>query len=248
MKIAFIVAMPEEFRAVTCHMDALTTLRIGQYKACTGTFTNHDIFVLESGMGFDNAARAAETLIGTVWPDILISAGFCGGIAPDLGVGAVVLATRLVLLSGDVVVDVPVEFAVASRNFVSRQSVSGYPAFGSLFISTPVITSKAHIASLLPIGSPHPVVEMESAAIAQISAEKGIPFVGIRSVSDPAGEELGFSLNEFCDDRMRIRIPLVLLTIFRKPRIIPQLVRLSRNSRIAGASLARAIEQFLAIV
>jgi adenosylhomocysteine nucleosidase len=248
MKIAFITAMPEEFRAVTCHMDAPTTLRIGEYKACRGTFTNHDICVLESGMGFDNAARAAETLLRTVRPDILISAGFCGGIAPDLGVGAVVLATRLVILSEDVVVEVPVEFAVAGSNFVSRQSVSDDHVFSSLFVSTQVITSKALIASLLPTDSPHPVVEMESAAIAQIAAEKGIPFVGIRSVSDPAGEELGFSLNEFCDDQMRIRILLVLLTIFRKPRIIPQLVRLFRNSRIAGASLARAIEQFLAIV
>jgi adenosylhomocysteine nucleosidase len=93
MKIAFITAMPEELRAVTCHMDAPTTVQIGQYNACSGTFSGHDIFALESGMGFDNAARAALTLLSTMRPDILISAGFCGGISTDLDVGAVVVAT-----------------------------------------------------------------------------------------------------------------------------------------------------------
>jgi adenosylhomocysteine nucleosidase len=89
---------------------------------------------------------------------------------------------------------------------------------------------------------------MESAAIAIVAVENGIPFCGIRAVSDPFDEELGFSLDEFCDQRMRIRIPRVLLTIARKPRIIPQLIRLARNSRVAGASLSQAVERFLSVL
>jgi adenosylhomocysteine nucleosidase len=89
---------------------------------------------------------------------------------------------------------------------------------------------------------------MESAAIAMIAAENGIPFVGIRSVSDPADEELGFALDEFCDGQMRIRIHRVLYTVMKKPRIIPQLFRLARNSRIAGTELSKAVKGFLASV
>jgi len=248
MKIAFITAMPQEFRAVTCCLEAPATVRIGQYVACRGTASCHDIVVLESGMGYDNATRATETLSSEVRPDILISAGFCGGVEPDLGVGAVVVATRIVTISGDMVVEVPVEFATAGCNFVAHQPLSAHPVFGGTFVSTPVIMRKALIAALLPTGSPHTVVEMESAAIAIISAAKGIPFIGIRSVSDPAGEELGFSLDEFCDDQMRIRISRVLLSIMRRPLIIPQLVRLGRNSRIAGVTLAQAVERLLKFV
>jgi hypothetical protein len=40
----------------------------------------------------------------------------------------------------------------------------------------------------------------------------------------------------------------VLKTCFNKPRIIPQLYRLSRNSRIAAASLSRAFERFLSVL
>jgi adenosylhomocysteine nucleosidase len=89
---------------------------------------------------------------------------------------------------------------------------------------------------------------MESAAIARVAAEHGIPFIGLRTVSDPFDEELGFTLDEFCDDQLRIRIPKVLLTIVRKPRIIPQLIRLARNSRVAGASLSHAVGGLLAVV
>lgn len=248
MQIAFIAAMPEEFGAVTRCLDASVTVPIGSYKAHRGSASGHDVVVLESGMGFENAARATVALLRVLQPDILISAGFCGGIATDLGVGAVVVATRLVMVSGEAANEVPVELAAAGYNFVASRSLPGQLVFGGLFVSTPVIMAKAHLATLLPAGASHPVVEMESAAIALIAAEHGIPFVGIRSVSDPAGEELGFSLDEFCDDQMRISIPRVLRTIIRKPRIIPQLVRLARNSKIAGTSLARTVEDFLGFV
>ncbi len=110
--------------------------------------------------------------------------------------------------------------------------------FAGLFVSTTAIMQKDRLAALLPANAPYPVVEMESSAIALVAAENGIPFIGLRTVSDPFDEELGFSLDEFCDQRMRIRIPKVLLTVARKPRIIPQLFRLARNSRVAAASLS----------
>lgn len=248
MKIAFITAMPEEFRAVIRLLDTPATVRIGRYKTCSGIASGHDMVAIESGMGFDNAAEATETLIREVHPEIIISAGFCGGIEPDLGVGDLVVATQLFVVSGDAVKEVPVDIADAGHNFIVRQSMPAQRVFGGAFISTPVIMEKARIAAMLSTDVPHPVVEMESAAIALIATENGIPFVGIRSVSDPADEELSFSLDEFCDDQKRIRIPLVLLSIMRKPGIIPQLLRLARNSRIAGASLAQAVEEFLAFV
>lgn len=248
MKIAFITAMREEFRAVDCHLGSSASLRIGSYRGRSGAVSGHDIVVIESGMGLENAAKGTRALLETTRPDILISAGFCGGIAPDLDVGAVVVATRLAMVTGNRVNELPIELAPSGYNFVASQPASAHPVYGGMFVSTPVITAKPRILSLLQAGTHYPVVEMESSAVALIATENGIPFVGIRSVSDPAGEEIGFSLDEFCDDRMRIRIPRVLLTIARKPLVIPQLVRLARNSRIAEASLSVAVEQFLAFV
>lgn len=240
--------MPEELRAVTCQINSPANRRIDGYRACAGSAAGHEITVLESGIGFDNASKATRALIKVMQPDILVSAGFCGGIGLNLVVGDVVLATRLLIVSSGVVNEVPVELSAAGFNFVASQPVSDHRVFGGLFVSTPAIMSKGDIATLLPTGALNPVVEMESAAVALLAAENGIPLIGIRSVSDPADEELGFSLDELCDDRMRISIPRVLFTVMRKPRIIPQIVRLSRNSKIAQASLEKSVEQLLAFV
>ena len=51
-------------------------------------------------------------------------------------------------------------------------------------------------------------------------------------------EELDFSIMELTDREMRISVRKVLWTVARKPRIIPQLVRLGKNSRLAGENLA----------
>lgn len=248
MKIAFVTAMREEFRAVASLLDASATLRIGSCRGCSGSAAGHDIVIIEAGMGLENAALATRALLETIRPDILISAGFCGGIAPDLDVGTVVVATRLAKVTANGLKELSIEFAASGYNFVANQAVSSHRVYGGMFISTPVIESKSRILSMLQAGIHYPAVEMESSAVAQIATESGIPFVGIRSVSDSAGEEPGFSLDEFCDGRMRIRIHKVLLTVARKPYIIPQLVRLARNSRIAEAALARTIGEFLAFV
>jgi adenosylhomocysteine nucleosidase len=221
-------------------------MRLAGLKAFGGRAGGHDIMLLESGMGFDNAAGAAEVVIRADRPDLLISVGFCGGIDPELQTGDVVVAKQVVIVTGDGLEEVPVTLSKAGQTFVARQS--GARVFGGLFASTPVIMSKRKLAEMLPPECPFPVVEMESAAIAIIAVEQGIPLLAIRAVSDPADEELGFSLDEFCDAGLRIRPHRVLLTILRKPHIIPQLVRLARNSRLAAGNLTAAVEKLLPLL
>jgi adenosylhomocysteine nucleosidase len=66
--------------------------------------------------------------------------------------------------------------------------------------------------------------------------------MAIRGISDAADEELDFSLEEFCDRELRISPLRVLACIARKPRIIPQLMRLAAHSKKAGLRLAAGVE------
>jgi adenosylhomocysteine nucleosidase len=248
MKIGIITAMPEETQAVIRAIGGGSRMQFGKLIVQKGSLAGHDIVLVEAGMGFDNAARTAENLVKQTGLDLIVSAGFCGGVSAELLVGDIVVATGLMIVSEKNLDQVPVEIPAFCRNYVVRQAAEGRRVFGGLFASTPAIMEKSRLAALLPPETLYPVVEMESAAIAIIAVENGIPFCGIRAVSDPSDEELGFSLDEFCDQRMRIRIPRVLLTICRKPRIIPQLIRLARNSRVAAASLSQAVERFLSVL
>lgn len=248
MKIAIITAMPEETTALLKRFGCAVKSHCGNLPAYRFDYVTHEIMLCEAGMGLENAAVATEIVVREFAPAMLISCGYCGGIAPDLNVGDVVVASGVAIVSGTEVRAVQVEIPAVCGSFIAGQSAEGVRISGGLFLSTPLVMSKKRLASLLPAGVPDPVVEMESAAVAAAARESGISFVGIRAVSDQLDEELDFSLEELCDARMRISIPRVLLTVARKPHIIPQLARLARNSRVAGSSLARAVEQFLKFV
>jgi len=248
MKIGIITAMPEETQAIIRALPHMQKNQLGGRVLHHAQLSGHEIVIAEAGMGFTNATTAARQLMGELRPDLMVSAGFCGGIAAGLRVGDAVLAIGLTILSESGLKEVPVTIASVSRDFVSRQAAEGQRVFAGLFVTTTAIMQKSRLAALLPADAPFPVVEMESGAIALLAGEKGIPFVGLRTVSDPFDEELGFSLDEFCDERMRIRIPRVLLTVARKPRIIPQLIRLARNSRVAADRLTRSFEQLMTVM
>ena len=75
-----------------------------------------------------------------------------------------------------------------------------------------------------------------------------MPLLAIRAISDGADEELQFSIEEFTDKNMKMFLPKVLLAVAKNPRIIPQLLRLSKNSKVAGENLATALLAILETV
>ena len=249
MKIGIITAMPEEFRAVADSLGTATFTQLGTFRAGRFSSAGHEFLLVESGVGFDNAARAAEMLIRDGHPDLLISTGFCGGIVPELQAGDVVVAKNIIIANEVGFEEIPVLLSSIGQIFVARQEAIGKRVVGGAFVSTSAIMSKKRLAGMLSGQYPNPVVEMESGAIAVIAAEHNIPLLAIRAVSDSAAEELGFSIDEFCDpDMRRIRPYKVMLTALRKPCIIPQLVRLSCSSRKAAESITAALSRLFPLL
>lgn len=237
MNVAIVTAMPEETRAVLQGARNRKMNLINGRHTCRCCITGHDIVLVEAGMGLLNAGWAA-TLVADEKPDLIISAGFGGGILSGLSVGDVVMAEQVLQWLGNGFEEVAVGFyghnSAADNLSLSRGS----------FITNDGILSKQNLAQHLTDAN-NPIVEMETAAVARVAATHGIPFLGIRAVSDAWHEELAFSIDEFCDDTMRIKPSKVLATILKRPAIIPQLIRLALNSRVAATSLAKAMERLL---
>ena len=238
MKIVIITAMPEESGAVLKGAKKSEKSLFSGRKRFHAHIGGHDLDLVEAGMGMLNAGWAA-TALAAEQPDLMISAGFGGAVLPGLSVGDVVAAQQVLHWSGS-------EFEEIAVGFYGRNTVADELSFArGTFISCDLILDKQSLGPKLPPGAANPVVEMESAAIARVAATHGIPFLGLRTISDPWNEELDFSIDEFCDDTMQIRPVKVLATILRRPRIIPQLIRLARNSRVAAAGLANAMKRLL---
>jgi adenosylhomocysteine nucleosidase len=243
--IALIAAMPEEIKPLLRRVGSYTREELGGVAACRFAIGTRNIRLIESGMGPERSDVATRALIAATKPDLIIDFGFCGSVIAGAAAGDIVVAERVLSFHGGSFQEREGLAAGltkdAIRLLVEKCREKAFQVSAGTFITAAEITGKRELVGLLPAGIVNPVLEMETAAVAQVAAEANVPLLALRSVSDGAGEELGFTIEEFTDREMNVRVSKVLLTVAKKPWIVPQLLRLARNAKIAGENLATAM-------
>jgi adenosylhomocysteine nucleosidase len=136
-----------------------------------------------SGIGADNAARAAHSL-AAAGAAALLSWGVAGALDPALRSGTAVL---------------PLEVMVAGRRYQTDRLWHGQVAMalqgrvplvsGALLTSEIAVASAAHKADLFQ-HSGAVAVDMESAAVAGVAAQLRLPFLALRVILDTARDSL----------------------------------------------------------
>lgn len=242
--IGLIAAMAEEIAPLLKTAERVEKVPAGRFTSYRVQLGDSTVWLVQSGMGEHHAAAAMEQLLATATPSVIISFGFGGAVLKGLHVGDVVIGVSswrysqsgFQLQPGGTH---PCNEAVIAA--LAREG-SGRLTVGEIITSTQILV-KNDLAGKLPGGMSAPVLDMETAALAELAHRHGLPLIALRAISDDAGEELGFSLQEFTDEELNIRPGKVLATILRKPQIIPQLIRLARNSSLAGKKLALAVRE-----
>jgi adenosylhomocysteine nucleosidase len=245
--IGIVTAMPEERAAVLKTMRQVTRQRQDGLLLYRGQLAQRDVCLVEGGIGATAAARAAKTMLTACRPSLLISAGYCGAVRPGPATGDLVLCSRLLTADPERVQELllPDSQPTAARLAAELQRF-GLRVWQGSFITTRAITSKAAISARLPDDIAHPVLEMESAAVALAANGAGIPFIGLRAVSDDAAEELLFSLDEISTATGQVAVGRVLWLLLRRPTVLGQLLRLAAGSARAGKSLRCGLERLVA--
>jgi hypothetical protein len=87
----------------------------------------------------------------------------------------------------------------------------------------------------------HPILEMETAGIAQVAREKGIPILSIRAISDGPRAPIPFNLDEIMDEDTNLRAGRLLKALVRHPKIVLKLRQMMQNTRIAADNAAIAL-------
>jgi hypothetical protein len=103
-------------------------------------------------------------------------------------------------------------------------------------------------AQTLPFQPPEnlrPVLDMETAGIAQVCAERGVPLLCMRAVSDSVQEPLPFDLEKVIDEEQNFRAGRMIMALVRRPFRIPLALRAGRNAARAAGNLADAIIEAL---
>jgi adenosylhomocysteine nucleosidase len=247
--IGLVMAMREEIRPFVQRLGRHRNERAGRFPVYLFRLDGRQITLIESGMGKEKATAATKELITYAKPRILISAGFGGAVRGGLAVSDVVVAGQALafkeegiafagrLMNEPLLRDL--ENSFSGRSFLIADGTT---------VTTSSILPKEKARQLIPEENANPVLDMETSAVAETAAANGIPLVALRAISDAAEEELLFSLDEITDREMNIRVCKVLATIAKNPRVLPQMLRLARNAKLAGNSLAIVLERVVRMV
>jgi len=211
MKIAVIGAMEEEVELLRNEIENPETKNIANSEFTSGTYKNHEVILLKSGIGKVNAAMTTSILLSEYKPDYVINTGSAGGYDANLEVGAIVISDEVRHHDVDVtafgyeigqVPQLPAAFKADDRlmklaeeavyEIGKHQAATGLIATGDIFMHDPakVEQVRIHFPQMK-------ACEMEAAAVAQVCYQFEVPFVVIRALSDIAGKESSLSFDEF---------------------------------------------------
>lgn len=241
MRLLILYAVPREI--------AFAARLLGQKERLSGTpypifrFRHpvHTVLAAETGVGVLNAGRLFLRLIEAEKPDAAVSLGYCGALTPDADIGDLVWASRVCLIKSGHVDTLSLPDPGGLLGLIQgRLSLRA----GTFFtLAGPM--KKKEIVPFVPDGTPLPVCDMETFALAQHAAAAKLPFFAVRSVSDRHDEDIAFDPQAVCD-RFGIYKPYLAVRLFlTRPGLLAQAYRLGRTSKVASRSLALALDALL---
>ncbi|WP_020615399.1 5'-methylthioadenosine/adenosylhomocysteine nucleosidase [Paenibacillus daejeonensis] len=210
MKIGIIGAMNEEIELLHKAVKQERTIEKAGIQLHEGQLGGKTIVYGKSGVGKVNAAVCTQVLIDQ-GVDCVLFTGVAGALDPELEIGDIVISTSALQHDMDVR---PLGFArgvipfqeqsdfQADEQLVSIAEAAGAKLFPGRYRKGKVLSGDQFIASRETVKELHEEMggvctEMEGAALAQVCAMNGIPYVVIRSISDKADGSAHVNFPEF---------------------------------------------------
>ena len=204
-----------------------------------------NVFLIISGIGTEQAEKAAKALIQH-GADALLSWGCAGALSEVLQPGDVVLPhTIMHQTSGALQTDKAWHAYLSgllSQLFSGQYPGSGKIVTDTLAGSAQIITEPLQKQVLYQSGGAV-AVDMESASIALIAQDAGVPFMAVRAIADDVNTGIPDYINKAMDNYGHINITRMLGLLLMHPASWRRLMRLGRQFSVAKASLSRINEK-----
>ena len=199
MIIGILTAMQSEHDLLVALIENKTTTIINEFSYLHGTMGNHQIILMQCGIGKVNATIGTTELIRNYAPQCIISTGVAGGIDECLGVMDVVVSKQTVYhdvwcgmgCEHGQIQGLPTFFDGDEKLVNAAVSLNGKQPTkihcGLICTGDQFITSREELNTIkknFPAGL---AVDMESCAIAHTCYIYNVPFVSFRIISDTPG-------------------------------------------------------------
>lgn len=203
----------------------------------TTSIEGNRVQILLTGMG----SKACEESLGQYefrrgeGPDLVISSGLAGGLAPTLKPGDTIVPHVVRTLLNDA-------SGMSDVIFLERAVQSGGVRIDTLITSTEIVQTVQEKAKLAFFGE---AVDMESAYIMAKCARASVPCMTIRSISDTANEDLPLDFERVVTPKGAVK-PLNLMNeLIERPSQLPKLIKFGKQSNQAAQKLITFLDSFV---
>lgn len=171
------------------------------------------------------AVHLEARVAGAASASLVISAGVCGALAPDL-------------VEGDLVVPEVVLSAQAERYFTA--ALRGLRRAGAL-VTVDAVVATAEQKARLWVETGAFACDMESAPILEWAAARGLAAAAVRGVSDTASRGVSPDLAAVVEPDGRVRTTRAVRVVLSRPRAISEAMTLRSGTNAALKSVAAAL-------
>jgi len=205
-----------------------------------GLAHGNEVDVLLTGVGWRESKPAGrpQFLLSELLkrkPDVFLSSGFAGALAPDLQVGDIVAANSLSVRTAEPLIG-------SNSQLLRLAEVAGARVKKMQLTETHVVSEPSVKKFLTALAD---FVDMEGYHVLQIASAAGIPVISVRVISDSYKDRLPFGIEKVVDHEGRIQILPLLRFLLRRPWQIPSLIEFGSKSRAASVALADFLDRFL---
>lgn len=205
---------------------------------------NSRLFVIQTGVGPSRAGSVCRTALDRQPFDLAVASGFACALTP-CGIGDVLIGREVIRQDGpiDSTVDGVLTCADRFRLLAMRAACdAGVPARDGRIVAVPRILWRAAEKQQLAVRTGAIGADMESAAVGAAAAQRTIPFLVIRGVSDLVDEDLPLDFNLCLGAGGWVRAAMACLG---DPSRLIGLNRLRRQAAIAAARMTQFFGAFL---
>ncbi|MDR1268441.1 MAG: hypothetical protein LBK82_02845 [Planctomycetaceae bacterium] len=241
--LGFVFAMPMEASGVADDLKQHQTTRGNGRTFHTGIFHGYRTAIVESGVGQENAGRAAEVLLDVFQPKRIFSAGYAGGLSKRLKQFNVCFPEILVRESDGktfyVSNSVP-EMIEESSDLGKREKQNGK----LILLTTDFVVGSPKRKSLLYHQTGAELVDMETFAVAEVCRQHQIPMLAVRIILDTVEEQIPKDVQRILKNVEKGGARLagsVLGSIFSRPSSMLDLLSLKQRALRAADQLAKQI-------
>ena len=215
-RVAIVVALEREVRPLVKHWRVSEKEHDGRRFRF---FENMELVLVCGGIGAAAARRAAEAVIVLYAPSVVYSAGYAGALDPQLKVGELIRAARV----------------VNAGDGSSIQIAGG----DGVLVSYPAVATPAQKAKLRESYQAQ-AVDMEAAAVARAAEARSVGFSALKVISDEFDFEFP-PTDRFVDSEGRFHEMRFAWFAAVRPWLWLPVMRLARNSGRASRVLCEEI-------